>query len=93
MSRSAAQQLEARKIQGYRSRTGKLPRHNRTSDGQYHHQGRFSSSRVGPPEVTVISEVDNLSASEMLHTISELPQTPAGGVRAEVGSPGTRGPR
>ena len=35
MSRSAAQRLEAKKIQGYRSRTGQLPRHNRTSDGQY----------------------------------------------------------
>ena len=40
MSRDAAQQLEARKIQGYQSRTGGLPRHNRTSDGQYHHRRR-----------------------------------------------------
>ena len=40
MSRGAAQQLEARKIQGYRRRTGKLPSHNRTSDGQYHHRGQ-----------------------------------------------------
>ena len=40
MSREAAQQLEARKIQGYRRRTGRLPRHNRTSDGQYHHRRR-----------------------------------------------------
>ena len=40
MSRSAAQQLEARKIQSYRRRTGKLPRLNRTSDGQYHHRRR-----------------------------------------------------
>ena len=37
MSRGAAQKLEAKKIKGYRRRTGKLPRHNRTSDGQYHH--------------------------------------------------------
>ena len=40
MSRKAAQLLEAKKIQGHRRRTGKLPRHNRTSDGQYHHPGR-----------------------------------------------------
>ena len=39
-SRGAAQQLEAKKTQGYRRRTGKLPRHNSTSDGQYHHRGR-----------------------------------------------------
>ena len=38
MSRRAAQQLEARKLQGYRRRTGRLPRYNRTSDGQYHHK-------------------------------------------------------
>lgn len=35
MSRKAAEKLEARKIQGYQRRTGRLPRHNRTSDGQY----------------------------------------------------------
>ena len=40
MSREAAQRLEAKKIQGYRRRTGKLPRLNRTSDGQHHHRGR-----------------------------------------------------
>ena len=39
-SRDAAQRLEAKKIQGYRRRTGKLPRLNRTSDGQHHHRGR-----------------------------------------------------
>ena len=35
MSRQAAQRLEASKIQGYRQRTGSLPKYNRTADGQY----------------------------------------------------------
>lgn len=35
MSRQAAQRLEARKIQGYRQRTGSLPKFNRTANGQY----------------------------------------------------------
>ena len=35
MSRRAAERVEAKKIQGYRSRTGRLPKHNKTSDGQY----------------------------------------------------------
>lgn len=35
MSRQAAQRLEAKKIQGYRQRTGSLPKFNRTSTGQY----------------------------------------------------------
>ncbi len=38
MSRKSAEQLEAKKIQGYKRRTGKLPKHNRTGDGQYHHR-------------------------------------------------------
>ena len=40
MSRDAAQRLEAKKIKGYRRRTGQLPRFNRTPDGQHHHRGR-----------------------------------------------------
>ena len=39
MSRSAAERLEAKKIQGYRSKTGRLPRHNKTPDGQFHRWG------------------------------------------------------
>ena len=35
MSRQDAQRLEARKIQGYRQRTGSLPKYNRTANGQY----------------------------------------------------------
>ena len=35
MPRRSAERLEAKKIQGYRSRTGQLPKHNKTSDGQY----------------------------------------------------------
>ena len=35
LSRQAAQRLEAKKIQGYRQRTGSLPKYNRTADGQY----------------------------------------------------------
>ena len=38
MSRGAAQHLEAKKIQGYRRRTGRIPAHNKTSDGQYYHR-------------------------------------------------------
>ena len=34
-ARKSAERLEARKIQGYRSRTGRLPKHNKTPDGQY----------------------------------------------------------
>ena len=35
LSRQAAQRLEAKKIQGYRHRTGSLPKFNRTANGQY----------------------------------------------------------
>ena len=35
MSRNAAERLEARKIQGYQRRTGRLPKHNKTANGQY----------------------------------------------------------
>ena len=35
MSRKSAERLEARKIQGYRRRTGRLPKQNKTPDGQY----------------------------------------------------------
>ena len=35
MRRRDAERLEARKIQGYRRRTGRLPRLNHTPDGQY----------------------------------------------------------
>ena len=38
MSRKAAERLEAKKIEGYRRRTGQLPRTTKTSDGQYHHR-------------------------------------------------------
>ena len=38
MSRKSAERLEAKKIQGYRRRIGKLPKHNKTGDGQYHHR-------------------------------------------------------
>ena len=38
MSRKAAERLEVQKVQGYRRRTGKLPKHNKTGDGQYHHR-------------------------------------------------------
>lgn len=34
-ARSSAESLEARKIQGYRRRTGRLPKYNKTPDGQY----------------------------------------------------------
>ena len=40
MSRDAARRLVAKKVQGYRRRTRKLPRLNRTSDGHHHHRGR-----------------------------------------------------
>ena len=36
MSRKAAEQLEAKKIRGYKRRMGRLPKDNKTSDGQYH---------------------------------------------------------
>ena len=36
LPRRIAETLEAKKIQGYRSRTGRLPKHNKTPDGQYH---------------------------------------------------------
>ena len=36
MSRKSAEKLEARKIQVHQRWTGRLPRHNKTSDGQYH---------------------------------------------------------
>ena len=35
MSRSAAQRLETKKLAGYKNRTGKLPRGNKTPDGQF----------------------------------------------------------
>ncbi|MCY4654667.1 MAG: GIY-YIG nuclease family protein [Dehalococcoidia bacterium] len=35
MPRRSAERLEAKKIQGYQRRTGRLPMHNKTSDGQY----------------------------------------------------------
>lgn len=35
MSRRSAEKLEARKIQGYRRRTGRLSKHNKTPDGRY----------------------------------------------------------
>ncbi len=35
MSRRSAEKLESRKIQGYQRRAGRLPKHNKTSDGQY----------------------------------------------------------
>ena len=35
--RKAGERLEAKKVQGYKRRTGKLPKHNKTGDGQYHH--------------------------------------------------------
>ena len=36
MGRSSAEKLEAKKLRGYKKRTGKLPKHNKTSDGQFH---------------------------------------------------------
>ena len=36
--RKAGECLEAKKVQGYQRRTGKLPKHNKTGDGQYHHR-------------------------------------------------------
>ena len=39
MPRRDAERLEAKKIEGYRRRTGRLPKDNKTSDGQYHPQG------------------------------------------------------
>ena len=38
MSRKAAERLEAKKIRGYKRRTGRLPEYNKTADGQYHHR-------------------------------------------------------
>ena len=38
ISRKAAERLEAKKIQGYKRRTGRLPEHNKTADGRYHHR-------------------------------------------------------
>lgn len=35
MSRAAAQRLETKKLNGYRSRTGRLPKGNKTPDGQF----------------------------------------------------------
>ena len=35
LPRRAAERLEAKKIQGYRSKTGRLPKHNKTPDGQF----------------------------------------------------------
>lgn len=39
MPRRDAERLEAKKIEGYRRRTGRLPRDNKTSDGRYHPRG------------------------------------------------------
>lgn len=39
VSRTGAERLEAKKIEGYRRRTGRLPKDNKTSDGQYHPRG------------------------------------------------------
>ncbi len=36
LSRSDAQRLEAKKLAGYKSRTGRLPKGNKTTDGQFH---------------------------------------------------------
>ena len=36
MPRQAAERLEAKKIRGYKQRVGRLPKDNKTSDGQYH---------------------------------------------------------
>ena len=36
MSRESAERLEAKKIRGYKRRMGRLPKGNKTSDGQYH---------------------------------------------------------
>ena len=42
MSRNTAERLEAKKIAGYRRRTGRLPAHNKTSDGRYHQRSGAS---------------------------------------------------
>ena len=39
LPRRDAERLEARKIEGYRRRTGRLPKDNKTSDGRYHPRG------------------------------------------------------
>ena len=39
MPRRDAERLEAKKIAGYRRRTGRLPKDNKTPDGRYHPRG------------------------------------------------------